>query len=951
MKKLNIILSLLFVSSALIAQEYPKLKPLSEKEMEEKLVPAQRKDKWGYANEKESFRIKAMFDMADPFVQTVVSGKDTVTSARVVYEGKYGFLDHTGVFLYNPMFDSLSEFDRGVSVFTRNGVSGFLTATGKILADGLDAMMLFDENGMAWFRKDGYWGAYDLEGNVVIPNEYDKLPDVSYGALQQVEKGGKYGLASSSEKKVVLAAECDRIAYDEKDKSLVICRKGDMYGCFSIDGKQLFPVECEEIITYEGGRIVVKKEGRFGYYDNKGTELIPPVMYTNQIAQSHDFYQLFDNAAGRQDIKVYYKDNHLDIKTFDSLLFNDMGKEKYAAEADAKTGRFPQWLKGRMAEAVPAGQYVAKWRFDGAYYPEAGAKDLPEGAGPFIAVGKDMQVVKYEGFEMPANKAMNQAVLKVDTVDVACGSWIRSLMVSVNGGKIAMYDRAMRTNVLNKWKTLTAEIRNAILAPDGDALVVVDLMVDDLLMQRVMTKMSPSGSQKFSIKMDGILYNQENFVSEEVSGCFATNDMIIVSYISGKNEDKITKFYNYNGNILTELNDFCAEVMLESSPAVKFYGRDNSSYGTCTIDFTTRSFSRFSLEQDVNRKTTRMIDGTVHFIDKETMLVDAVFDVKSKHMPVQAFRYTSSEWDGRTIVGVSPNHCSKAEDIRWTYIPRVTSGTYSENINGYMINIYPVGGDDIAVYGVYPDVWSNEGIRYGYIGYDGTFFTQAYFEEAKPFVDGVAEVKIRGEWKKLKKEDFKKYMNDPAGVLSPDNYEIGSVIFTMEHIAKSMSGTGNEVTEKGYWLTRGNGGELIAFLNTLTGKYGFVDSAGKMVVAPIYDSFHNIDPTADGLIAVRRDDGKNDKDSGWGFIDMNGEEVIPCKYYASWSPEVETLFSLGDNGVCVLAMMLSDGQKKVGCINKKGEVVVPFEYDEVSNPVGGVITARSGDVEKQFRLH
>ena len=84
----------------LVAQELPKLKPLSEKEMNETLVPSQKKDgKWGYVNEKESFKIKALFDMADPFVETVVNGTTTVVSARVVYDGKYAVLAKTGLFL------------------------------------------------------------------------------------------------------------------------------------------------------------------------------------------------------------------------------------------------------------------------------------------------------------------------------------------------------------------------------------------------------------------------------------------------------------------------------------------------------------------------------------------------------------------------------------------------------------------------------------------------------------------------------------------------------------------------------------------------------------------------------------------------------------------------------------------------------------------------------------
>ena len=208
-----------------------------------------------------------------------------------------------------------------------------------------------------------------------------------------------------------------------------------------------------------------------------------------------------------------------------------------------------------------------------------------------------------------------------------------------------------------------------------------------------------------------------------------------------------------------------------------------------------------------------------------------------------------------------------------------------------------------------------------------------------------------GEWKKLSKEDFKQYMNNPDGKLSPENYEIGSVVFTMEHVAKSMSGAANEITEDGFWLTRGNGGELIAYLNTFTGKYGFADSVGKMVTAPVYDSFHNIDPSEDGLIAVRRDDGTGDANSGWGFIDMRGNQVVPCEYYALWSEDAVPLYSAGGNGVCILSKILPDGQKKTGCINKSGNIVIPFEYDEITGPVKNVLTAKVGDELKQFWLY
>ncbi len=935
MNRLAVVLSLIFISGALCAQELPKLKPFSEKEMKEDLVPVQRRDKWGYANEKEHFRVKPVFDMADSFARTVVSGKDTVTSARVRFEGKYGFLNRTGIFLYEPVFDSLSEFDRGVSVFTKGGVSGFLNASGKVLADGLEEMQLFDENGVAWFRKDGKWGMYDLDGNVVVSNEYDKVSDVSFGELHQVEKNGKYGLVVYSQKKVVLDAECDQIAYDEKDKNVVICRKGDLYGCFNIDGRQLLPVEYESVTGYEDGRIVVKKDGRYGLYDNKGTMLVAAVMHTDQVAEAHPYYQVFDTTNGREEVKVYYKDQLLDIKAFDEQLFADLGKDVYSDVEKDTLGRFPRWMKGHFYDAVHASQVKAQWRFDKtAYYPQPG--DVrPAGAGSYITIDKDMKVLDHKGFELSATKDLNEAVLKVDSLAVSCGSWIRTLMIS------HMCD----------CKTLSVEIRNAILAPDGEPVIVADVVIDRQLKQRAAAKFSPSGIQRFTVRFDGILANQVDYVADEESGCFATEDMVILSFLNGKNKDKVTRFYTYSGHMLTQVDHFCAEALIASSPEVKLFGKDSDSYGICAINFETRLLTRTILEQSTEDKIARIIDGTVHFVDENTMLTDAVFDLTSKHMPVLALRYDSAVWDGKTIVGVCPNYCAKSEDIRWTYIPRVLSGSYSENINGYMVNIYPVGGDDIAVYGIYPDVWSSEGMRYGYIGYDGKFFTQAYFEEAKPFTDGVAEVKIKGEWKKLSKEDFKPYMSNPDGKFSPENYEIGTVVFTMEHVAKSMSGAANEITEDGFWLTRGNGGELIAYLNTFTGKYGFADSAGEMVTAPVYDSFHNIDPSEDGLIAVRRDDGTGDANSGWGFIDMRGNQVVPCEYYAQWSEDAASLFSAGENGVCILSKILPDGQKKIGCINKSGNIVIPFEYDEITGPVNNLLTAKVGDELKQFWLY
>ena len=84
----------------LSAQDFPKLKELSEREREEKIVPGERKGKWGYVNEKDNFRIKPVFDMAEEYRWTVLNGSDSISVAKVTFAGKMGVLNSLGMFLY-----------------------------------------------------------------------------------------------------------------------------------------------------------------------------------------------------------------------------------------------------------------------------------------------------------------------------------------------------------------------------------------------------------------------------------------------------------------------------------------------------------------------------------------------------------------------------------------------------------------------------------------------------------------------------------------------------------------------------------------------------------------------------------------------------------------------------------------------------------------------------------
>ncbi len=92
-----------------VYSQLPKLKPLKEKYMVGNMIPIEKKGKWGYGIETEKKPkevINYVFDEARAFVDSV---------AIVKCDGKYGFLHRSGVFIQEPTYDEISDFDNGLA--------------------------------------------------------------------------------------------------------------------------------------------------------------------------------------------------------------------------------------------------------------------------------------------------------------------------------------------------------------------------------------------------------------------------------------------------------------------------------------------------------------------------------------------------------------------------------------------------------------------------------------------------------------------------------------------------------------------------------------------------------------------------------------------------------------------------------------------------------------------
>ena len=740
-------------------QDYPKLKELSDNESILDLSPAEKKGKWGYVDQDGKFRIKACFDRAEDFIPTVFKG-DTVFSAKISYEGKYGCLSDMGVFLILPEYDFISHFDRGTAVFSKDGSYGMADASGRILVSGFDAVMPFDDYGIAWVSQGGLWGAYDLFAGKVFDICFSSMPEIRYGSLMVVENAGSLGLVSMKDRRIVFECSADEIFPDASDADLLILKKGQMRGCVGSDGTLILPLECEMISGgHDGGKILFRKSGKYGLCDKTGRMLIPPVMNTDQVSSEARFYKFFDRSSGFQVPVVHFDGNTLSLKDFDDKVFSLTGNDGYLENEFAVAGDFPQWLMQHRSHVLPMPEFMVHWVADNSYvHPGLGEapfvqdpSGVPAGEGIHVVIGRDKKVCYSDGLGLEAGSVLGKAVMRIDTLDVPCGSWLAPLM-SVSHDKVAAYDRAMGTSVGKDWQYVTAKVRNRGIVPDGDVVAVVDVLLDSLLMQRHIVKFSTKGLRRSCTSLDGILYDRTGYVNDDMSRCFYTEDKFILPLCIGPERKHKTMLYEKSGKLVTELGGMFCELVIETGDVLRLLVRDEYTFSISEVDIPNRKYTMDDTGISSKNMTADYHDGHAYIYENETKSCKSIVELHGDCTVIPAVRYVRSQWDAEAVVGISANLWDVPQESAWIVVPKPLKDPRVENVNGYMVTVHPPGPDGISIYSISTNVWTNEDPRYGFIGYDADFFTQPVYEDIRDMVGGEARVKVNGEWKTINKE-------------------------------------------------------------------------------------------------------------------------------------------------------------------------------------------------------
>lgn len=248
--------------------------------------------------------------------------------------GLYGYMNSKCETIIEPQFEGAGDFsytDGFAIVSDENYSMNYINEEGEYLLDGFRYENIgYPTAGLMTFTDETYtFGVIDLEGNMILPQEYQSI-NVYMDGYMVVCKDGKYGM-TDGKGEIIVEPEYDQVLWSS---SGIIIQSGDKYGVLDKKGKKVLPLKFEEIYVLNDELIAVKnKRGKYGMYNFKGKKLSDHVYdYMNGygrsvIEVSKDGKWGYLNKDGKVIIDIKYK--QLDINVLDSQYVQIKIDEKY----------------------------------------------------------------------------------------------------------------------------------------------------------------------------------------------------------------------------------------------------------------------------------------------------------------------------------------------------------------------------------------------------------------------------------------------------------------------------------------------------------------------------------------------------------------------------------------------------------------------------------------------
>ena len=231
---------------------------------------------------------------------------------------KFGVFDLKGRDLIPMVYDELKSSFDSTFIFRKDSqYEGVININNEIIIPNK-----YDEIKNKYqtyaYLKDGKWGLFSNDGELLSRNEYTSISSFSPDLLK-LEKDGQYGLLEIATLKMIIPIEYTSIDIFSED--YIKIKKENSYGLYSLaDQKTIMPLEFQNIWKFSETFAKIKKGNKYGLYNFRLKKYGVPILYDrisdyengNMIVELEDKYGIIDSMnrsiLDLQELKI--KDHH-----------------------------------------------------------------------------------------------------------------------------------------------------------------------------------------------------------------------------------------------------------------------------------------------------------------------------------------------------------------------------------------------------------------------------------------------------------------------------------------------------------------------------------------------------------------------------------------------------------------------------------------------------------------
>ena len=215
---------------------------------------------------------------------------------------KFGYADRKGKIILEPLYNEISRITEitGDDIFlitANNGRYGVVKNGKEVLKNDFTDINFDQNNNLLILQKDSSWGVVDLEGNNIVPIDYDNIII-----------GGKYINAQKGEDTLIFDAsgnniDTDILSYNQvNDNYAIVIDKDNNYNIIDNAGNKKLNENYTYIEYLNNDEFIVTIDGKTGIINGEGNSIIEVNYNAIQQIDGTNALQAVDSENNRTDI-------------------------------------------------------------------------------------------------------------------------------------------------------------------------------------------------------------------------------------------------------------------------------------------------------------------------------------------------------------------------------------------------------------------------------------------------------------------------------------------------------------------------------------------------------------------------------------------------------------------------------------------------------------------------